>query len=121
MKGRLQSCSTPRALLEGQLLGFSATRDGAEERPTPSHGGARETTWSSVSRARAVPASRLYRVSRSAAVAEGLGRTARYLQPDELMSGDSEILPSGFFRPLISALEPPQRGRAAPRAPRGAG
>lgn len=51
---------------------------------------------------------------------KGLQRTARQLRPDGLMSADSAILPSGFLRPLIPALEPPQRGRAAPRAPRGA-
>lgn len=47
---------------------------------------------------------------RDAAAAKGLQRTARHLRPDGLMSADSAILPSGFLRPLIPALEPPQRG-----------
>lgn len=113
---------------EGRLLRFSAALDGAGERLTSSQVeelGARQMTWSVGSRAGTVPAPRAPRYTeslgpRDAAVAKGLQRTARHLRPDGLMSADSAILPSGFLRPLIPALEPPQRGRAAPRAPRGA-
>lgn len=108
---------------EGRLLRFSTALDGAGERLTLSQG-ARQTIWSGGSRAGAVPAPRAPRYTdspgpRDAAVqgtsANGTSATAGWADV-----GRQRHPASGFLRPLIPALEPPQRGRAAPRAPRGA-